>query len=133
MLCTSSCEYMFHTVSNFKDNYFKICTLFRCLLKIYKVQQYVILKTSCNVICIKHVPGLFIEWELKFLHFFCFSFEPKFNVLIKYFRKAVMIMIIWQLDFQLPVQSVHITTKVVSLNPVHGEVYTIQHYVIVCQ
>jgi len=25
---------------------------------------------------------------------------------------------------------VHITTKVVSLNPVHGEVYLIQHYVI---
>ena len=27
-------------------------------------------------------------------------------------------------------QSVHITTKVVSLNPAHGEVYSIQHYVI---
>ena len=33
-------------------------------------------------------------------------------------------------DLQLPVQSVPITTKVVSLNPVHGEVYSIQHYVI---
>jgi hypothetical protein len=31
---------------------------------------------------------------------------------------------------QLPVQSVPITTKVVSSNPVHGEVYSIQHYVI---
>jgi hypothetical protein len=30
---------------------------------------------------------------------------------------------------QLPVQSLPITTKVVSLNPVHGEVYSIQHYV----
>ena len=30
---------------------------------------------------------------------------------------------------QLPVQSVPIT-KIVSLNPVHGEVYSIQHYVI---
>jgi hypothetical protein len=27
-------------------------------------------------------------------------------------------------------QSVPITTKVVSLNPVHGEVYLMQHYVI---
>jgi hypothetical protein len=27
-------------------------------------------------------------------------------------------------------QSVPITTKVVSSNPVHGEVYSIQHYVI---
>ena len=32
--------------------------------------------------------------------------------------------------FQLPVQLVPITTKVVSSNPVHGEVYLIQHYVI---
>jgi hypothetical protein len=38
-------------------------------------------------------------------------------------------MILLQLDLQLPVQSVPITTKVVSLNPVHGEVYSIQHYV----
>ena len=34
------------------------------------------------------------------------------------------------LDLHLPVQSVPITTKVVSSNPFHGEVYSIQHYVI---
>ena len=34
------------------------------------------------------------------------------------------------LKLQLPVQSVYITTKVVSSNPVHCEVYLIQHYVI---
>jgi hypothetical protein len=39
-------------------------------------------------------------------------------------------MTIWWLGFQLPVQSVPITTNVVSSNPVHGEVYSIQHYVI---
>ena len=33
-------------------------------------------------------------------------------------------------DLQLPMQSVPITTKVVSSNPVHGEVYSIQHYAI---
>jgi hypothetical protein len=34
-------------------------------------------------------------------------------------------------DLQLPVQSVPITTKVVSSNPVHDEVYPpMQHYVI---
>ena len=38
--------------------------------------------------------------------------------------------VVWQLDLQLPVQSVPITTKVMSSNPVHGEVYSIQHYVI---
>jgi hypothetical protein len=35
-----------------------------------------------------------------------------------------------QMNLQLTVQSVPITTKVVSLKPVHGEVYSIQHYVI---
>jgi hypothetical protein len=34
------------------------------------------------------------------------------------------------MDFQLPVQSVPITTKVVSLKRVHSEVCSIQHYVI---
>jgi hypothetical protein len=41
---------------------------------------------------------------------------------------AVVVVIVWYL--QLPVQSVPIITKVVSLNFVHGEVYSIQHYVI---
>jgi hypothetical protein len=36
---------------------------------------------------------------------------------------------VWYLDLQLTVQSVPITTKVVSSNPVHGEVYSIQRYV----
>ena len=39
-------------------------------------------------------------------------------------------MIIWYLDLQLPVQLVPIATKVVCLNPVYGEVYSVQHYVI---
>jgi len=34
------------------------------------------------------------------------------------------------LNLQQHVQSVPITTKVVSSNPAHGEVYSIQHYVI---
>jgi hypothetical protein len=38
--------------------------------------------------------------------------------------------VVWWLDLQLSVQSVPITTTVVSINPVHGEVYSIQHYVI---
>jgi hypothetical protein len=33
-------------------------------------------------------------------------------------------------DLQLPMQSVPITTNVVSSNHTHGEVYSIQHYVI---
>ena len=42
---------------------------------------------------------------------------------------AVMVVIVWWLDL-LPVQSVPITTKVVSSNSIHGEIYSIQHYVI---
>jgi hypothetical protein len=45
-------------------------------------------------------------------------------------RGVVVVMIVWWLDLQLPVQSVPITIKVVSSNPIHGEVYSIQHYVI---
>ena len=41
-----------------------------------------------------------------------------------------MVVIIWWLDLQLFMQSVHITTKVVSSNTTHGDVYSIQHYVI---
>jgi hypothetical protein len=43
---------------------------------------------------------------------------------------AVLLVMLWLLDLQLPVQSVPITTNVVSLNPADGEVYSIQHYVI---
>ena len=38
---------------------------------------------------------------------------------------AVVSMIVWQLDFQLPMQSVSITTDVVSSNLDQGEVYNI--------
>ena len=34
------------------------------------------------------------------------------------------------MKLQLPLQSVAITTNVVSSNTIHGEVYSIQHYVI---
>jgi gamma-glutamylcyclotransferase (GGCT)/AIG2-like uncharacterized protein YtfP len=49
------------------------------------------------------------------------------------FQKRVVVAVLviaWKLDWQLSVQSVPITTKVVSSNAVHGEVYSIQHYVI---
>jgi hypothetical protein len=43
---------------------------------------------------------------------------------------SIVVVIIWCLDLQLAVQSLSITTKVVSLNTSHGEVYSIQRYVI---
>jgi len=36
---------------------------------------------------------------------------------------AVIVVMVWLLDLQLTVQSVPITTEVVSSNPTHGEVY----------
>ena len=42
----------------------------------------------------------------------------------------VMVVIVWLLNIQLPLSSVLITTKVVSSNLTHGEVYSIQHFVI---
>ena len=57
------------------------------------------------------------------------SFICTFLVICMY-KGAVMVVIVWWLDVQLPMQSVPITTKVVSLNAAHGKVYSIQHYVI---
>ena len=36
--------------------------------------------------------------------------------------------IVWQLDLQLPIQLVPITTQAASSNPAYGEVYLIQLY-----
>jgi hypothetical protein len=44
-------------------------------------------------------------------------------------KGGIVVIITWLLDLQPPVQSVPITTKVVISNPVHDEVYSIQHYV----
>jgi hypothetical protein len=38
---------------------------------------------------------------------------------------AVVTVVVWELDLQLPMQSVPITTDDVSLNPNQGEVYNI--------
>lgn len=43
-------------------------------------------------------------------------------------RGAVVAVIVRWLDLQLPVQSVPITTYIMSLNLAHGEVNSIQHY-----
>jgi hypothetical protein len=45
-------------------------------------------------------------------------------------RGAIVAVIVWYLDLERPVQSVPIATNVVSSNPFHGEMYSIQHYVI---
>jgi hypothetical protein len=44
---------------------------------------------------------------------------------MKKILEAMMVMIAWYLDLQLPMQSVPITTDIVSLNLDQGEVYNI--------
>ena len=39
-----------------------------------------------------------------------------------------MVLIVWELDLQLPMQTMSMTTNVVSLNPDHGDVYSIIHH-----
>ena len=72
------------------------------------------------------------------LYFFCFCFcfflgGVLFCFLMFFFASsifgAVVIVIAWQLDLHLPVQSVYITAKAMSSNLVNGEVYLIQYYV----
>jgi hypothetical protein len=65
-------------------------------------------------------------WCLTLL--FHFSFERKSEIFLKVALNTIPLSL--TLDLQLLEQSVHITTKVVSSNPIHGEVYLIQHYVI---
>ena len=43
---------------------------------------------------------------------------------------VVVVVIVWQLVLQLPMQSIHTTTNVVSTSPAHGEVLSIHSYVI---
>ena len=45
---------------------------------------------------------------------------------IFYEVEAVLLVMLWLLDLQLPVQSVPITTNHMSLNPAHGKMYSIQ-------
>jgi len=49
---------------------------------------------------------------------------------IKRDQLAIDVVIDWQLDFRLHVQSVPITTNPMSLNPAHAKTYSIQLYMI---
>jgi hypothetical protein len=46
-------------------------------------------------------------------------------------QEAVLVVIVWEVDLQQPVQSVPITIKAVISNPIHGKVYSMQHYAII--
>ena len=62
--------------------------------------------------------GIYLEFSCDFLMMIiiCLQYDSEL------FKKNILgaVMIVWQLDLQLPLQSVPITTNVVSLNPIHG-------------
>ena len=93
-------------------------------------------RMSCQVIqlpnSLSHQCHFYLQgWGL--MSYLCYLYLFTYNGVQYIFIisvAGVVVVIVWQFDLQLPVQLVSITTKVVSSNPVHGEVYQIQHYVI---
>ena len=63
-------------------------------------------------------------------YFYCYMRGIILSMDYTYLYGTIVVVIVWQLDLQLPMHSVSITTKVVSSNPVHGKVYSLQHQVI---
>jgi hypothetical protein len=53
------------------------------------------------------------------------SWQLVLMVILFIYLRGVMVVTVWLLDLQLPLQSVSITINVVSSNPVHCEVYSI--------
>jgi hypothetical protein len=51
--------------------------------------------------------------------------EQELKILPNHLVRAIVAVIVWLLDLQLPMQSVPITTDVMSLNLDQGEVYNI--------
>ena len=70
---------------------------------------------------------VFPDHCLFYNNFICLYSESFFFILNTiYMRGAIMVVIVWQLDLQLAMQSVPITNNVMSLNPADGEVYNIR-------
>ena len=96
-------------------SYFKLIVCFRKVIVLHtfyynKIHIMKFLKIKCS--------RFLFRLQIQFIKVSCFP------------SQSGATMIIWQLDLQLPVQSMPITTKVLTSNPVHGEVYLIKHYVI---
>ena len=43
----------------------------------------------------------------------------------QFLKGVIVVVIVWLLDLQLPMESVAITTNIMGLNSTHGEVYNI--------
>jgi hypothetical protein len=92
---------------------------------------------DCNYLPHRLRISISLAWE-KHFHDHILSLWWEVGARKKSFNTATFllklcIVIVWLLDLQLPVQSVPITINIVSLNPVHGKVYSMQHVIKVCQ
>ena len=104
------------TVFSFSVNSTSVSTIhilnkYNCdILQIFILQSVPLLTTQRYRY--NHLTTLGID-----IHLICLSVSEEGG--------AIVVVIVWQLDLQLPVQSVHVTTNVVSSNPANGEVYNI--------
>ena len=124
---TSSVSYMLNTLNWSLLSEQRLCTR----LMMYKITHHFVLYSSNLGISTKLIFKL-IQQILHPVYYFSMDLTTSrcSSVSQSIPPGIFMVVIVGQLDLQLPVQSVHIATKALSSNPVHGEVYSIQHYVI---
>ena len=65
-----------------------------------------------------------------FYKYICWSVKCSIRIALYEAKMSFVVVILWQLDLQLPMESVVISSKVMSSNSIHGDVGSIQLYVI---
>ena len=76
--------------------------------------------TLWNIMTYPHFYNLQSHENLKEFCIFTQSFCPCYINTLPVGEGGIVVVIVWQLDLQLPMQSVTITTNVVSSNPAHA-------------
>ena len=103
-----------------KKKYIQICFLLQVLVcsmtTVWKSSIYIQLKLFIKYLYLSLIVCMFL---LVLFMQICSWLVLTVNLLV---------VIVWQLDLQLSMQSVPIIANVVSLNPAHDEVYSIQQY-----
>ena len=135
--CVGVSDSQFLTSPDIKIYYISLTIVRHIYFSCHIMYYYVLLLFFVNILSL-YIEMLFACVQI--LNVVCLCTDIMCCYFLKFLNKniiptflgdvVVVIVIAQQLDLQLPMQSVPITIKVVSSNPVHGEVYLIQHYVI---